>query len=82
MQEELEKQVQQVGITGSQDFKRLRIGIGRSKNNHEGATIDFVLSKFSKSELNELNDTLSYAPNIINDLINQGIDFIMNKYNK
>lgn len=68
--------------TGSQDFKRLRVGIGRTTHQSENATIDFVLSKFSKSELSILNDTLSYAPNIINDLINHGIDFIMNKYNK
>ena len=53
-----------------------------SKATGEDKVIDFVLSKFSKTELAVLKDTLDYAPNIINDLINHGLDYIMNNYNK
>lgn len=67
---------------GTQEISRLRIGIGRSKAQGEDKVIDFVLSKFSKTELAVLKDTLDYAPNIINDLINHGLDYIMNNYNR
>lgn len=60
------------------EFSRLRIGIGRPKTND---TIDFVLSKFTRSELDQLSGVLSIAPNICLDLINHGIDYLMNNYN-
>lgn len=63
---------------GIRDFNRLRIGIGRSENKE---VVDFVLSKFSKQDYELIKDTLSYAPNIFLDYVNNGIDFIMNKYN-
>lgn len=63
---------------GSQDFIRMRIGIGR-KN---GEVVDFVLSKFSKQEKQELEDVLTKAPLIFQDLIEKGIDYVMNNYNK
>ena len=40
------------------------------------------LSNFSKAEMNILNETLNISANIINDLLNNGIDYIMNNYNK
>ena len=67
---------------GTSDLLRLRIGIGRSKEDSHDKVIDFVLSNFSKAEMNVLNETLNISANIINDLINQGIDYIMNNYNK
>lgn len=67
---------------GTSNVLRLRIGIGRKTHENQKEVIDYVLSKFSKSELNQLEDTLNMAPNIINDLINHGIDYIMNNYNK
>ena len=63
---------------GTNDFPRLRIGIGRSNNKE---VVDFVLSKFSKADKVLIDDTISYAPNIFVDLVNQDINFIMNKYN-
>ncbi len=68
---------------GTKDFLRLRIGIGRSKiDESNDDVIDYVLSKFSKKELDILSETLTLAPNIILDLINHGADYIMNNYNK
>lgn len=63
---------------GTNEFPRLRIGIGRSDNKE---VVDFVLSKFSKADKTLIDDTISYAPNIFVDLVNQDINFIMNKYN-
>lgn len=72
-----------IKVLGTQDFLRLRIGIGRSKqDNTNEEVIDYVLSKFSKKELDILSETLSLAPNIVLDLINHGADYIMNHYNK
>ena len=67
---------------GTSDIARLRLGIGRSKEDSQEKVIDFVLSNFSKVEMNILNETLNISANIINDLLNNGIDYIMNNYNK
>ncbi len=63
---------------GTNDFARLRIGIGRSEKK---GVVDFVLSKFSKADKALIDDTISYAPNIFEDLVNNDINYIMNKYN-
>ena len=61
----------------SQEFKRIRIGIGKPKAD----SIDFVLGKFSKSEGILIQKTVVKAPNIVDDLVINGIDYIMNHYN-
>jgi PTH1 family peptidyl-tRNA hydrolase len=43
---------------------------------------DFVLSKFKKSERKELNLTVSLAADAVQDYIEYGIDYVMNKYNQ
>lgn len=63
---------------GTQNFSRIRVGIKKEK---EINTIDYVLSRFSKKELEVINVTLNKMPNIIDDYLNYGIDFIMNHYN-
>ena len=61
----------------SDEFKRIRIGIG-----HKPAdAIDYVLGCFSKADQNTLNEVFDKAPNMIDDLIYKGIDYIMNHYN-
>ncbi|MBI9009274.1 MAG: aminoacyl-tRNA hydrolase [Tenericutes bacterium] len=64
---------------GTQDFNRLRIGIGRDSNKE--MKID-VLSSFSKSESKALADLMISTANIIDDFI-EGKTFenIMSKYN-
>lgn len=62
---------------GTNEFARLRIGIGR---NHQDAK-DYVLSPLGKDEMSLLNYTLALAPNIINDYLDHGIDYVMNNYN-
>lgn len=63
---------------GTQKFARLRIGIQKQK---EVDTIDYVLSKFSKKELEMINPTIEKMPNIVDDLLHYGVDYIMNHYN-
>lgn len=64
---------------GTENFKRIRIGIGKDKNI---PVIDYVLSKFSDEEMQILQDKFETVNQIINDFIND-IDFhiIESKYN-
>lgn len=59
-------------------FLRLKIGISKPSNN----IIDFVLTKFSKEELNLLNQSFKKTEDIINEFIKgQTKEKLMNKYN-
>ena len=62
----------------SKEFLRLKIGI--SKNNYID-TKDYVLSKFSKEELELLNDSFNELSNFINDYISLNKDLLMGRYN-
>lgn len=68
-----------INSLGTESFARLKIGIA---NNQEKDTIDFVLGKFSKKELNYLKDNFNIYEDIIESFITNGIDKTMNDYNK
>ncbi len=64
---------------GTQNFKRVRVGID---SNPLIETKDYVLGKFSKEQLKELNSTNQVIENIIDDFKNDtSFTNIMNKYN-
>ncbi len=65
----------------SDQFKRLRIGIGRKKDATSDEVIDYVLSPISLNDRTKLDVIFSHIPNIVIDLINHGMDYIMNNYN-
>lgn len=67
-----------IASLGNQDFPRLKVGIGSVKKDE---VIDYVLGKFSKSELEILNTLFNTFDKIINSFINEGIDKTMNVYN-
>lgn len=62
----------------TQEFSRVRIGIKKEK---EMDTINYVLSKFSKKELDVLKPTLELMPRMIDDYLTNGTNYIMNHYN-
>ncbi len=64
---------------GTQNFKRLKVGIS---NNKELDTKDYVLGKFSKKEIDILNNILSQTHNIIEDFSIMNFTDLMSKYNK
>jgi len=66
----------------SEEFPRIRIGIDNPNKHSESGVIDYVLSKFSKTDLDLLNKTLDIMPNIIKDYLENDINYIMNHYNK
>jgi PTH1 family peptidyl-tRNA hydrolase len=64
---------------GSQDFPRLRIGIGRPPGRMEAA--DYVLKDFSPSELEIVNIALDKAVEAIQLFVCENLDAAMNRYN-
>lgn len=63
---------------GSQKYARLKIGIS---NNKEMDTKDYVLGKFSKGDINNLEHIYDKLDNIINDFIDMDLDKLKQKYN-
>lgn len=66
--------------TGSKDFQRLRVGVGKNLN---FSTADWVLNKFSNDELRSIEQHKQFLVASITDWIsNNKFENIMNKYNK
>ena len=59
------------------EYNRIRIGVGSPKE-HNIDTINFVLSRFSKQELDTLSTQIDFIAATIKDLINKGIDHYSN----
>lgn len=64
---------------GSQDFPRIKIGIGKKREEQDLA--DFVLSKFSKEEKPYIEEAMLKAALAAETIITCGIDDAMNKFN-
>lgn len=75
---------------GSDAFVRFRLGIGRGmdareksakKNFHRRFVIDFVLSKFSRSEGGDLKHLVKHGAESVRVALFDGIDKAMNRFN-
>ena len=64
---------------GTSEYKRMKIGISHNKLID---TKDYVLSKFSKDEMDLLIPILDKVPEIVEDFITNSFDNVMNKYNR
>jgi peptidyl-tRNA hydrolase, PTH1 family len=62
---------------GTQDFARLRVGIGEPQR----GAVDHVLSRFASAEKKTLNEVLAVAADAVEDWANEGIDRAANKWN-
>lgn len=62
---------------GSQEFARIRIGIGRPDNE----AIDWVLGKFSLTEQKLMEEVIGQAAAAVECWVKQGIERAMNEYN-
>ena len=60
-----------------QNYNRIRIGVG-SPQEHHTDTVNFVLSRFSKAEMEILQERLDFIAKTINELINKGITHYSN----
>ena len=63
---------------GTDEIPRLKIGISNDKLLD---TKDYVLSRFSKEEIDKLNEKMPLIKNIILTFIDDGINECMSKYN-
>jgi len=69
-----------VDYVDSEGFPRIRIGIGKPPNvDYELA--DYVLSRFSQSEEENIKKAIDNAADSALAIIQKGISFAMNKYN-
>lgn len=61
----------------TQDFPRVRIGIGSI----EGEAIDYVLSRFNRSDIALIKPAIASAASAVEAIIAEGIEPAMNKFN-
>ena len=70
---------------GTQDFYRVRVGIGRPEADNppekEETVIDYVLSDFTSEEQKIINEAIPKVSEAIAFLLAHGITAAMNKYN-
>ncbi len=66
---------------GTQDFARLKIGIGRPKH-IDHAVVDFVLQKFVGDEQTQIQDVYKRALAGLEMYLEQGLDVTMNRHNQ
>ena len=64
---------------GSQDFPRLRIGIGKSDGKRQ--TIGHVLGKFAPEEKKVIQEMLDISVNAVEKSLKEGVEKAMNIYN-
>jgi PTH1 family peptidyl-tRNA hydrolase len=64
---------------GTEEFGRLRIGIGQPPDGWDWA--DFVLSKFAKHEMAEIEQAVRSAADGVADWARDGLQICMNRYN-
>lgn len=60
------------GVLKSQEFARVRIGIGKPPTKEQGA--DWVLKRLTGSRRDELNDTIERAADVIEMLMDVGVE--------
>ena len=63
----------------TQDFIRVRIGIGKPPGQRQGA--DHVLRRFSKTERKEIDVTLEEAADAVELILAEGVEITMNRVN-
>jgi PTH1 family peptidyl-tRNA hydrolase len=67
-------------LLGTEDFGRLRMGIGRPPAGWKGA--DYVLSRFESAEQDALDAFIDQAADSIEDVLARGLDLAMNDCNR
>jgi len=67
-----------IAATGSNEFIRVRVGIGRPPG--QQPTADFVLKNYSSTEQKELATTLELAADAVEDLIEKGLEAAQQRF--
>lgn len=69
-----------IALCGSDEFPRIKVGIG-NKPNEKWDLANWVLSKFSKNEVDSINEIAECAYEAVEMIIADKIDEAMNKFN-
>jgi len=64
---------------GTDEFPRIRIGIGRPE--HNGDEINYVIGAIPEEEIPKLNEGIEKAKEAVIEILRNGIDSAMNKFN-
>jgi len=74
-----------ISALGSEDFPRIRVGIGRPQMEEqsisEGAVVNYVLSDFSPQETATIKPVIARVAEAIDCFLTQGLTAAMNKFN-
>lgn len=62
------------------NFPRIKIGVGKKQHPSQDLA-DFVLSKFSKDEILDINDSIETAAEAVESITKHGINTAMNQFN-
>ena len=68
-----------IQMLGTEQFSRIRIGIGRPKYN--GDEINYVIGAIPEEEIPKLNEGIEKAKDAVREILRNGIDSAMNKFN-
>ena len=68
-----------IQMIGTEEFPRIRIGIGRPK--HNGDEINYVIGAIPEEETSKLNEGVEKAREAVIEILKNGIDSAMNKLN-
>lgn len=65
--------------TGSQEFVRVRVGIGRPTD--ASLVSNYVLNPFSKDEIPLVEDAIEKASRAVEAIVTEGVEVAMNRFN-
>ena len=68
-----------ISVLNSQDFPRLRIGIGRPPAGM--GEVKYVLGPFTREEKPLIDEALATARDAVMDILGHGLEWAMNRYN-
>jgi peptidyl-tRNA hydrolase, PTH1 family len=69
-----------IGALGTEEFSRLRVGIGRG--DRPGGFADHVLAKFEPEERDDIAEAMSRAADAAELFVTEGITPVMNRFNR
>jgi len=70
------------GALGSQEYARLRIGVGPPAGRERGDLADYVLSPFRKREAAEVRELMPRLAEAVETWLTDGVEVAMNRYNR
>ena len=68
-----------IQMIGTEEFPRIRVGIGRPI--HKGDEINYVIGAIPEEELKRLDEGTEKAQKAVEEILKNGVDSAMNKYN-